>query len=66
MMLMRTTVELDHELLRTSKELTGIEDNEALICEALRTLIELRSARRLALLGGTMPGLKPIPRHRLR
>jgi len=33
--------------------------------EALKALIERESARRLAALGGSMPGLKPIPRRRM-
>jgi hypothetical protein len=32
--------------------------------EALKALIERESARRLASLGGTMPGLRTIPRRR--
>jgi Arc/MetJ family transcription regulator len=61
---MRTTIALDDELLRTAQEYTGVEEKTALIREALKALIERESARRLAALGGSMPGLKSIPRRR--
>jgi Arc/MetJ family transcription regulator len=61
---MRTTIALDDELVRTAQEFTGVAEKAALIREALKALIERESARRLASLGGTMPGLKKIPRRR--
>ena len=62
---MRTTVALDDDLLRTAQEFTGVVEKTVLIREALKALIERESARRLASLGGTMPGLKNIPRRRM-
>ncbi|MBV9180908.1 MAG: type II toxin-antitoxin system VapB family antitoxin [Acidobacteria bacterium] len=59
---MRTTIALDDDLLRTAREFTGVAEKTALIREALKALIERESARRLASLGGTMPGLKNIVR----
>lgn len=53
---MRTTLALDDELIRIAQELTGVEEKTTLIREALKALIERESARRLASLGGTMPG----------
>jgi Arc/MetJ family transcription regulator len=61
---MRTTLALDDDLLRTAQEFTGVAEKTALIREALKALIERESARRLAALGGTMRGLKSIPRRR--
>ena len=61
---MRTTVALDDDLVRTAQEFTGLAEKTALIREALKALIERESARRLASLGGTMPGLKKVPRRR--
>jgi Arc/MetJ family transcription regulator len=58
---MRITVALDDDLIRIAQELTGIAEKSALIGEALRALIERESARRLALLGGTMPELRRVP-----
>ncbi|HEV3511091.1 MAG TPA: type II toxin-antitoxin system VapB family antitoxin [Candidatus Sulfotelmatobacter sp.] len=63
---MRTTVALDDDLVRKAQEFTGVEEKAALIREALKALIERESARRLASLGGTMPGLKNVPRRRMR
>jgi Arc/MetJ family transcription regulator len=61
---MRTTITLDDDLVETATELTGLTEKTALIREALRTLIHLEASRRLARLGGTMPGMKQVPRRR--
>ena len=61
---MRTTVNIDDDLVENAKWLTGIEGTTALVREALRALVERESARRLAKLGGTQPQLKPVPRRR--
>lgn len=61
---MRTTLALDDDLLRIATEFTGVEEKTALIREALKALIERESARRLGALGGTMPGMKNVPRRR--
>jgi len=63
---MRTTIALDDDLVRTAQEFTGVAEKTALVREALKALIERESARRLAALGGSMPGLKNIPRRRSR
>ena len=63
---MRTTLALDDDLVRTAQEFTGVEGKNALVREALRALIERESARRLASLGSTMPGLKNVPRRKAR
>ena len=62
--LMRTTINLDDELLAQAKALCGVEERGALLKEALRALIERESARRLARLGGTEPQLQNTPRRR--
>jgi Arc/MetJ family transcription regulator len=61
---MRTTLNIDDQLLEDAQRLTGISEKTALVREGLRALIERESARRLATLGGTEPQLKPIPRRR--
>ena len=63
---MRTTIALDDDLVRTAQEFTGMQEKTALLREALKALIERESARRLASFGGTMPGLKNVPRRRAR
>jgi Arc/MetJ family transcription regulator len=62
---MRTTLALDDDLVSTAQEYTGIAEKTALIREALKSLIERESSRRLAALGGTMPKLEDIPRRRI-
>jgi Arc/MetJ family transcription regulator len=64
--MMRTTVTLDDELLAKAQKLTGIEEKSALLREGLKLVIARESAKRLALLGGTEPQLKDIPRRRSR
>lgn len=61
---MRTTLNLDDQLLDEAHRLTGMTERTALIHAALRALIERESASRLARLGGSEPELRPIPRRR--
>ena len=61
---MRTTINLDDELLSEAQRITGMKERTALIHEGLRALIERESARRLARLGGSEPRLQPVPRRR--
>ena len=61
---MRTTVALDDDLVRVAQEFTGVAEKTALLREALKALVQRESARRLASLGGTMPGIKRVPRRR--
>jgi Arc/MetJ family transcription regulator len=60
----RTTLNLDDELIREARQYTGIQEKTALIHEALRNLIAREAARRLAALGGTMPGFRAGRRRR--
>ena len=55
---------LDDDLIRQARELSGIEEKTALIHAALRELISRGAARRLAALGGTMPNFQPGRRNR--
>lgn len=61
---MRTTLNLDDDLVREARRLSGIDEKTALVHEGLRALIAREAARRLAALGGTQKKLKPIPRRR--
>ncbi|PNG46962.1 MULTISPECIES: type II toxin-antitoxin system VapB family antitoxin [unclassified Variovorax] len=61
---MRTTVTLDDELLSQARAFTGIQENSALLQQALKALVQREAARRLARLGGSAPGLRPAPRRR--
>lgn len=62
---MRTTLNLDDDLLAAAQAYTGITEKSALVRMALKALVERESARRLALLGGSQPGLKPISRRQI-
>lgn len=61
---MRTTINLDEELLEAAHRVTGMEERTALIHEGLRALIARESARRLARLGGSDPRLARPRRRR--
>ncbi len=60
---MRTTINLDEQLIHEAQRLTGTEDRTALIHDGLRALIARESARRLARLGGS-DGTAKAPRRR--
>jgi Arc/MetJ family transcription regulator len=62
--LMRTTVNIDDELITKAIKMSGLTDRSLLLKEALTALIQRESARRLASLGGSEPQLKAIPRRR--
>jgi Arc/MetJ family transcription regulator len=59
---MRTTLNLDDDLIAKAQRLTGLTEKSAIVRAALKALIERESARRLARLGGTEPDILPIPR----
>jgi hypothetical protein len=63
---MRTTLNIDGDLLRRAEELTGIAEKTSLVRMGLEALIARESARRLAALGGSEPDLEPVPRRRPR
>ncbi|WP_259727172.1 MULTISPECIES: type II toxin-antitoxin system VapB family antitoxin [Synechococcales] len=55
---------LDDDLLAQAQLLCGGLERSALLREALKALVQRESAHRLAVLGGSEPGLQPIPRRR--
>lgn len=63
---MRTTLNIDDEMLRKAAALTGEKEKTALVRMGLEALIARESARRLARLGGTEPRLSAVRRRRLR
>ena len=64
LMHMRTTLNIDDELLRRAAHLSGVEEKTALVRLGLEALIAKESARRLAALGATERLLKKVPRRR--
>ena len=61
---MRTTLNLDDRLVREAQRLSGLQGKTAVVHAGLKALIERESARRLAALGGSEPGLDTVPRRR--
>ena len=61
---MKTTLNIDDGKIERAAKLTGVTEKTALVRMGLDALIARESARRLAKLGGTQKGLKPIPRRR--
>jgi Arc/MetJ family transcription regulator len=62
---MRTTLNIDDQILEKASRLTGIKEKTALVRLGLEVLIARESAKRLANLGGTEKNLLSIPRRRL-
>jgi Arc/MetJ family transcription regulator len=63
---MRTTLNIDDELLRKAQRLCGLKEKTAVVHAGLEALIARESARRLAALGASERALEPIPRRRPR
>lgn len=61
---MRTTLNLDDELIEKARFYTGIQEKTELIHVALRMLIAREAGRRLAKLGGSDPNATAGPRRR--
>ncbi|HEX9756962.1 MAG TPA: type II toxin-antitoxin system VapB family antitoxin [Nitrospiria bacterium] len=61
---MRTTLNIEDELLERASKLTGIKEKTSIVKLGLQALIARESGKRLAKLGGTEKGLKMIPRRR--
>ncbi len=60
----RTTLNIDADLLQEAGKLTGVAEKTALVRMGLRALIARESARRLAELGGSEKALALVPRRR--
>ncbi len=62
---MRTTLNIDDEILEKASRLTGIKEKTSLVRLGLEALIARESSKRLARLGGSEKELRSIPRRRL-
>ncbi len=62
---MRTTLNVDDELVARASELTGVAERTALVHMGLEALIAQKSAQRLAKLGGTEKRLRRPRRRRM-
>ncbi len=63
---MRTTLNIDDDLLNQAGEYTGETEKTALVRMGLEALVQREASRRLAALGGKMPALNVPPRPRPR
>ena len=61
---MRTTINLDDDLMAKASKLPGVKEKTALVRLGLEALISLKSAERLARLAGTERNLRRVPRRR--
>lgn len=61
---MKTTLNIDDQILEKAKKLTGVKEKTALVRMGLEALVAKESAKRLAFLGGTEKEVKHIPRRR--
>ena len=59
---MRTTLNIDDDILKKASELTGVKEKTSLVRLGLEALIAQESSRRLAELGGAEKDLRSIPR----
>jgi len=63
---MRTTLDLDGDLIKRGLAETGIPTKTQLVEEGIRMLLRHAAYQRLAALGGTMKGLKAPRRRRFK
>ncbi len=61
---MKTTLNIDDDILKKASQLTGVSEKTTLVRMGLQALVAHQSARRLATLGGSEPGAANIPRRR--
>ena len=62
---MRTTINLNDDLLEKASRLTGIKEKTYLVKVSLEALIALESSKRLAKLGASEKKLEKIKRRRV-
>jgi Arc/MetJ family transcription regulator len=61
---MKTTLNIDDQILDKASKLTGIREKTSLVRLGLQALIAQESSKRLARLAGTEKNLRSIPRRR--
>ena len=61
---MRTTLNIDDDLLKRASELSGITEKTSLVKAGLEALIAIESGKRLASLGGAQKLIRSVPRRR--
>jgi Arc/MetJ family transcription regulator len=61
---MRTTLNIDADILAQAARLTGIKEKTSLVRLGLQALISRASSKRLADLGGSERAVRPVRRRR--
>ncbi|MND38604.1 Antitoxin VapB32 [compost metagenome] len=61
---MRSTINIDDNLMEKARSLTGKKETAAVVRQALETLVRVEAGKRLIALGGTMPDAEAAPRRR--
>ncbi|OVE75947.1 DUF2191 domain-containing protein [bacterium E08(2017)] len=61
---MRTTLNIDDQLVMKASRLTGVKEKTTLVRMGLESLVCAASSRRLAELGGSDKSAKPVRRRR--
>jgi Arc/MetJ family transcription regulator len=61
---MKTTLNIDDDLLKKAQRLTGVSQKALLVRMGLEALVARESARRLAELGGSEKSLRPVRRRK--
>lgn len=62
---MRTTVTIDDTLFEQALEMADPGMDKAdIFREAFKTFVRVQAAKRLAALGGSLPEMRDVPRHR--
>jgi len=61
---MRTTLNIENDLIEKASKLTGIKEKTSLVRLGLEALIAKESSKRLAKLGGSEKDLKSVLRRR--
>jgi Arc/MetJ family transcription regulator len=61
---MRTTLNIEDDLMDKASKMTGIKEKTALVKLGLEALIARESGKRLSRLGGTQKHLEAIPRRK--
>ncbi len=62
---MRTTININDDILKKASLLTGIKEKTNLVKRGLEALIALESSKRLANLGSTEKKVKDVKRRRM-
>ncbi len=62
---MRTTLNIDDDLMGRATQLSGLREKTAVVRAGLEALVARESAKRLAALGGSERALRPISRRRV-